>query len=197
MNRTSVAGIAGLAGFLGGMVGTWVVSIPARSHPAEVVRAKGFELLDETGAVVSFWGIDKNQNVVLAFGDYWLDRPSGRRSPPGDPHLGLKDPNNQLANIGVAGNSSFLHFNADDGRPRARLLVDPWGKPSLLMDDELGVRVLLGIEGGDTPGPRYNSWALDFDPDIIRLGMRPEEDHGQTYVRGFFHVNQDKVRYPN
>jgi hypothetical protein len=65
------------------------------------------------------------------------------------------------------------------------------------MEDETGPRVLLGVEQSDTPGPQDNDWVLDFSPDgRARIGMFTEKDGGQTYVRGLFSVNRDKIKYP-
>jgi hypothetical protein len=71
-----------------------------------------------------------------------------------------------------------------------------YGKPVLLMEDETGPRVLLGVEQSDTPGPGDNDWSLAFGPERARIGMYTEKHGGQTYVRGSFAVHKDKVKYP-
>jgi hypothetical protein len=196
MRQSALIAAALLAGFVGGIIGTRVTRTREPEHPEQVVRARSFELVDETGAVISYWGIDKGENVVLAFGGHWADRPGGRRPLRGDPHLGLRDPRNQLASIEVVGDFPLLQFRGEDGRPRARLLVSTYAKPMLLMDDEAGVRVALGVDQTDTPGPEDNDWALVFQPERVWLGMSSVREAGQTYVQGGFTVNKDKVKYP-
>lgn len=177
MKQSLVILAASFAGFLGGLAGARFVGTAAPSPVAQVVRARNFELLDESGAVISYWGIDEGQDVVLAFGGHWADRPGGRRRLPGNPHLGLRDPQNQLASIGVVDDFPLLQFRGEDGKPRARLLISMFGKPSLLMDDERGVRVALGIEQSDTRAPRITTgrssssrtWpGLECDPSLRR-----------------------------
>jgi hypothetical protein len=77
-----------------------------------------------------------------------------------------------------------------------RMLLSTDGKPFLLMEDETGPRVSLGIEQSDTPGPDDNDWTLTFYPERARIGMFTEKVGGQKYVRGVFLVNKDKVKYP-
>lgn len=196
MKQSLVILAASFAGFLGGLAGARFVGTAAPSPVAQVVRARNFELLDESGAVISYWGIDEGQDVVLAFGGHWADRPGGRRRLPGNPHLGLRDPQNQLASIGVVDDFPLLQFRGEDGKPRARLLISMFGKPSLLMDDERGVRVALGIEQSDTPGPEDNDWSLLFKPDMAWIGMRSFTEKGHTYLRGGVAANKQKIKYP-
>lgn len=178
-----------LAGFVGGILGTRVTRARERQRPEEVVRARGFELVNEAGQAISYWGIDKGENAVLAFGN--------GRALPGHP-LGLEDPHNQLGAIGLVGGGggAFLKLRATDGEARVRLCLNDFGKPFLLMDDETGPRVLLGVEQSDTPGPGDNDWILSFYPERAAIGMYTEKEGGQTYVRGIFSVKRDKVKYP-
>ena len=114
---------------------------------------------------------------------------------PGHPPLKLDDPHNQRAAIGVTDDSPFLEFRGANGETRARLDLSIYGKPALLMRDETGPRVLLGIDQSDTPGPQDNDWALSFYPERVWLGMHTFKEQGQTYVQGGFSVNRDKLKY--
>lgn len=177
-----------LAGFVGGILGARVIRSGAQRHPEQVVRARSFELVNEAGQTISYWGVDKTQYAVLAFGR------GGTLS--GHPGLGRGDPHNQRIAIGLVNDSSFLKLRGADGELRATLMLSIYGKPALVMDDETGPRVLLGLEQSDTPGPQDSDWSLAFYPERARIGMYTERDGGQTYVRGSFAVHRDKVKYP-
>ncbi len=183
-----------LAGFVGGFFGTLVIRTRDQSRPEQAVRARSFELVNEAGQAISYWGVDKGQNAVLTFGSRGLPIGSalpGR--PPGD----LENPDSQVASIGLQGNDMpFLKMRGADKKTRVRLYLSQDGKPFLLMEDETGPRVSLGIEQSDTPGPQDNDWSLAFYPEVARIGLHTEKDAGQTYVRGGLFVNQDKVKYP-
>lgn len=184
-----------IAGFLGGMLGSRIPRVGDQSQKEGVVRAHSFELVNEAGQVISYWGVDGGQNLVLTFGSRGLSSGSalpGR--PPGD----LKGMDNQLTTIGLQGNDMpLLKMSGADRKTRVRLYLSPYGKPFLLMEDETGPRVSLGIEQSDTPGPDDNDWSLVFGPERARIGMLTEKEGGQTYVRGLFLLNKDRVKYPN
>ncbi len=196
MNRIVLVAAALLAGFIGGILGALVMRSGEQAHPGQPIRARSFELADESGRVVSFWGIDKRQNAVLAFGSHWPKTPRGGGAVPDRPPLALDDPDNQRAAIGVVNDSPFLSLRGTDGKTRASLDLSEYGKPALWMADETGLRVHLGVEGSDTPGPQDNDWSLAFYPERARIGMYTEKDGGQTYVRGRFAVHRDKIKYP-
>jgi hypothetical protein len=186
------------AGFVGGVLGTLLVRTREEPRAERVVRARSFELVDDAGRTISFWGIDKGNNVVLAFGS----RPGtllaeGAARPIHAPR-GLYNPDNQLAAIGLLANDSpALKLRGADGKTRVRLYLDDWAKPALLMEDETGPMVLLGVEQSDTPGPGDNDWALDFGPRLRALiGTWREKVGGTTYVRGTFLLNKDRIKYP-
>jgi hypothetical protein len=188
-----------VAGFTGGVVSTRVVHTNERSGAAEVIRARSFELVDKTGRAISFWGVDKDDDVVLAFGARSeVAQYMGRTRVPGLGPPGLKNPRNQLAAIGLQANDSpILQFNAADGWPRARWYLRDDGKPILLMDDETGPRLLLGLDQSDTPGPDDNDWALVFDENRAWIGMKTEKVGAEKYVRGIFGVAKDRVKAPS
>jgi hypothetical protein len=158
-----------------------------------MIRARSFELVNEAGEPISFWGVDQGQNAVLAFGSRGLDL---RGAPHGVP-AGLSNPENQLVAFGLLGDDDpMLKMRGADGKTRVGLLLSPDAKPTLTMEDETGPRVSLGIEQSDTPGPQDNDWTLVFGPERARIGMFTEREHGQNYVRGIFLLNKDTVKYP-
>ena len=151
--------------------------------PTQVVRARRFELVNEVGEAISFWGIDKGNNAVLAFGSRGLAARSGGS---GSAPSRLENPDNQLATFGLLGTDSpALKMRGADGKTRARLYLSTDGKPFLLMEDETGPRVSLGIEQSDTPGPDDNDWTLVFYPERARIGMFTIKEAGEKYVRVF------------
>ncbi len=183
-----------LAALIAGLIGGFISSRITRAseqNSAQIVRARRFELVNEVGQVISLWGVDKGDNAVLAFGSRGLA--AGSAGP-----AGLENPDNQLATFGLLGTDSpALKMRGADGKTRARLYLSTDGKPFLLMEDETGPRVSLGIEQSDTPGPDDNDWTLTFYPERARIGMFTVKEAGKKYVRGVFLVNKDKVIYPN
>jgi hypothetical protein len=195
MKQVLIIVAAFFAGLIGGVLGTSVILARERSHPEQVIRARSFELTDEAGQTVSFWGIDRSQNAVLAFGGHWPKAPAGRGG--GHPPLPLDNPHNQRATIGVSGDSAFVDLRAADGESRMRLNLNGDDKPILWMADEHHQpRMWLGIEQSDTPGPRDVDWGLMFYPEVLRIGTRTTEVAGQTYVQGGIFVSKDKMKYP-
>ena len=196
MRQVFLVGAALFAGFVGGILGTGVMHTREQSHPDRVVRARSFELMNEAGQAISFWGVDNAGNAVLAFGSNWPETPGGGSAPPGRTHPRLDDRHNQRAAIGVIDDIPFLHLTGADGKTRVRLYLSDYGKPFLLMEDETGPRVALGVDQSDTPGPDDNDWALTFYPERVWLGMKAEKDGGQMYVRGGFSVDKGRAKYP-
>ncbi len=197
MKQIALVTVALAAGFVGGAAGGRFTRTLERSHPESVVRARSFELVDEAGRAISYWGIDKNQNAVLAFGSHWPEESKKDGDSRTRPPAPLGELHNQRAAIGVIDDSGFLSLKGTDGKPRAELYLNAHGKPGLLMGDETGPRMLLGVETSDTPGPEDNNWVLRFVPDRARIGVFTEKINGKTYVRGGFAVNRDKVEYPD
>lgn len=198
MKHTFLVVAALAAGFVGGIASTFALRGYTQPRPEQVLRARSFELVDDAGRAISYWGIDDGHNVVLAFGS----RPGtqlaeGAPRPVHAPH-GLYNPENQLAAIGLlADDSPFLKQRGPDGKTRVRLYLSDYAKPFLLMEDETGPRVSLGIDQSDTPGPGDNNWALVFGPEErARIGMGTEKVGGTTYIRGGLFVNENRVKYP-
>lgn len=180
------------AGFAGGVAATLVIRAREQPHPERVVRAHGFELVDDAGQAISYWGIDKQQNIVLAFGIRRDNALPERRVA-----VDIKDPDNQTYAIGLAGDDTpFLTMRGRDRKPRVNLLFSLYEKPVLVMADETGPRLRLGFEGSDTLTPDDNDWWLDFRPEVARIGFHAEKKDGKTYVQGGVYVRKDKVTYP-
>jgi hypothetical protein len=185
-----------LAGFVGGILGTRVVLAHRAGRPEQMIRARSFELVNASGHTISYWGVDKGDNAVLSFASHWPVTSGGPNDPSGHPPQPLDNPHNQRMAIGVIADSPFLMLRGPDGKTRVRLYLSMYEKPFLLMEDETGPRLLLGVEQSDTPGPQDNDWSLAFYPERARIGMYTEKIGGQTYVRGSFGVQRDKVKYP-
>ena len=77
-----------------------------------------------------------------------------------------------------------------------QLYITDWQKPLLLMEDETGPRMGLGVNQSDTPNPEDKDWALQFLPDRAWIGMYSRREAGVDSVRGFVSVSKDKVKYP-
>jgi hypothetical protein len=182
-----------IAGFVGGMAGSRAIS-SSDQIPKQVVRARSFELVNEAGQVISYWGIDKGGNLVLTFGSRGPIERSGLK---GRPVLDLREMDNQLTTVGLQGNDlPLLYMHGADGKTRVRLYLRDDNKPTLLMEDETGPRLGLGIEPSDTPGPDDNDWSLSFLPDIARIGLHSEKRDGKPYVQGGIYIHKGEVQYP-
>jgi hypothetical protein len=59
MKQTVVITAAMLAGFVGGVLGTLTTRAFERTRAEQTVRARSFELLDQTGKAISYWGVNK------------------------------------------------------------------------------------------------------------------------------------------
>lgn len=122
-----------------------VMGVSGQTHASNTVQAKRFELLDDSGAPVAFWGADKEAHqIVLAF-----VAPDG----------------NKLATLGInSARRAFMNFNGSDGKRRFTVeLADPFEKPSLaLSDNTYEGRVALGFLPSDYPSPNDDDWGLIF-----------------------------------
>lgn len=129
MKQVQVVVCSLLAGFVGGFLGGRLA--PGPRGAASVVRARTFELVDESGKAISIWGVNRQGQTLLAFLD-------GPESIPGEnrPHaFGLDNPLEQRAIIGVAGVLPFLTFRGKDGKDRIYVGLDGWYKPAIAMSD--------------------------------------------------------------
>ena len=191
MRLTLTIAVALIGGIIGG-IGTVLVMHfrEGPSVPAQVLRAHSFELMDPSGHIISYWGTDSQGNIMLAFGNR-----IGRANP--SSQLDPKDPKDQMTAIGLQKNGlPILEMSALEGQTRLRMYLNPYGKPLLLMEDETGPRISLGVEQSDTPGPQDNDWFLSFYPDRARIGMFTQSVGGRTYVKGGVAIHENNVKYP-
>lgn len=194
MTKTIITfAISLLLGCVGGIGGTLLVLNYESKMAQPLIRARSFELIDESGKAVSRWGIDKYHNPLMAFTRSDLAAPSGSLGK----DVSLDDRDTQRVAIGLTGDANpFLLFTGNDKKPRAELWVSEYGKPVFSLYDETSGRVTLGIRRSDTPGPNDNDWGLDFHPSRAGIGMEVLEKAGRSYVQGYFSVRRDRVPFP-
>lgn len=56
MKQILVVAAALATGFLGGALGSRVAGVAEKPRTEQVIRARGFELVDEAGRAISYWG---------------------------------------------------------------------------------------------------------------------------------------------
>jgi hypothetical protein len=111
-----------LAGFIGGVLGNRANYFSRKSQPSDLIRAHRFELLNEAGQPVSYWGVDQGNDVVLAFARHG----DANQAPVGavavQPLRPLDEPSGQRIAIGLHGDDSpFMALSGPDGKTRVRL----------------------------------------------------------------------------
>jgi hypothetical protein len=142
--------------------------------------------------MTSYWGTDKERNIVLAFGVRRDTTLPERRI-----GVDLKNPDYQTDVIGLMRDDTpFLRMRGADGKNRVDLLLSLYGKPFLVMSDQAGPRLRLGFEGTDTPASEDNDWSLVFLPEVARIGFRAGKMGGKTMVQGGLFIRKDKLPYP-
>ena len=161
---------ASMFGFLGGSLSAPLR--PANASDLNVVRATRFEIVDNSGTPVAFWGPTDTKELVLAFRD---------------------QSKNQVAAFGIHSNGSpFLDLSGADGKSRVRVQLEENQKPQLAMSDEAWEgRLLLGFVASDVPIPTDGDWALRLRApggDFAGIGIIKNRTDGTlsgtVYVRG-------------
>jgi len=199
MNKISIALVAmlaglvgGIMGFLGGIIGAKIQN--QQMQPQQTIRARAFELLDPSGRVIAYWGIDKDRRPVLAFGSYRPPNAAERDSTPesGD----LTESQNQRVALGVLDRYPFLYMRAASGTPGMFLDLNMYNIPRLWMSDETGPRLGLGVEQSDTPNAEDDDFQLRFEPNRAAIGTFNVTEGGKRYVKGMLSVSRDKLKYP-
>jgi len=177
------------AGFAGGILATGVMRTREQLVEQPILRTRSFELINEAGQTISYWGIDKGQNAVLAFGK--------AGTLPDHPGIAAGDPRKQRLAVGLIDDNPFLIFRGPDGNSRVRLLLNLYEQPMLVMEDRFRRGLSLGVEQSDTPGPQDNNWTLIFYPETARIGLVTEKDRGESYVRGVLYINKERIKSPD
>jgi hypothetical protein len=183
--KISVAAIALVAGFLGSMMHDWMRGVTvtaATSSLPDVLRAKRYEVVSESGRILSYWGPDDSKlpastprGTLLVFMNA-----RGERGVEFGSRTGDKGPT--------------LNFYDRNHRERVRLALSQGDDPLLgLSSTDVDGVVLLGtIEGdvwtdkpGDSWGLRLRSrkarstiFAGQWRDGIHRAGVRIGDDRG-------------------
>jgi hypothetical protein len=153
--------IAVAGGFLGS-------SLHERVSPdSDVVRAKRYEVIGQSGKVLSYWGPDGDprlqsgtpKGVLLVFMD-----PNGVRRAQIGSSIGSYAP--ELLFYGEQGPSESRPRETSP-EPRFRIGLGYNDDPLLTMLDGRAQRVLLGAYHGDAPSPQEDDWRIAF---ISRTG---------------------------
>ena len=136
----------------------------AKVEKVATLRSSRFELTDNSGRVVAFWGTDRGNDTVLAF----LQKANQDMVPTG---YG-SNPNEALAVGMTSTQSPFINLQAKDGSSRAQLNLSEYQKPVFIMSDEhYEGRLMLGFISNDYPSPEDDDWALLFrGPDVAGIG---------------------------
>ena len=149
-----VAAVAIVGGFLGSAIHGWTQA------KRDILRAKRFEVIDDSGTVLSFWGPETRaeipattpKGVMLVFRD-----PKGVRRCEIGARVGDFGP--QLNFYDKSGPSEFKPSQFVP-QPRFAVSLFYGDDPVLAMRGRDAWRVLLGAEHGDAPGPGEDTWSL-------------------------------------
>ncbi len=145
-----------IAGFAGGLLSC---HDHVKASAPEMVRARGVELVDDSGVAVAQWSIGSSKAVALRF----LNRPDGSAL-----EIGL-----------LEDGRPFLSMAGRDGKRRIVMDLDQADKPMLGMSDERWEgRVQLGFIPPDTfPYTNWDHWGVLFrafgsERPVVGMGTR-------------------------
>jgi len=160
---------AGLAGFLGGTLGSQKVD----AATTRIVAASNFELLNAAGTVVARWETDSKNEAHLRF---------------------LRGNGTPSIDVGVRPDGSpIFRILGKDGKERIALRLGNTDKPMLIMsDDRWSGRVHLGFIESDTNDQASDEWGLLFrafgsERAVAAIGMTKGENgqpEGSVIVEG-------------
>ena len=192
MRTVVVVLLAVAGGFVGGFTCVLIVSALNERQPPAVARARTFELVDENGQVISYWGTDKARNVVLAFG-VRRDRTFSERRVGVD----LRNPTYQTYAIGLMSDDTpFLTMRGPDGKARVNLLLSLYGKPFLVMSDQMGSKAEVRLSRHRYTEARGRYLVTHVPVRRCNNRAHGEQINGKTLVQGNVFVRKDKVPYP-
>ena len=165
----------------------------AKMEKVPVLRSSRFELTDNTGRVIAFWGADRGNNTVLAF----LQKASQDMGPeeyrvsPGQTSFTGQNPNEALTVGMMSTQVPFMNLQAKDGSSRVMLYLNEYQKPVFIMSDEhYEGRLILGFISNDAPSPGDDDWALSFrGPEVAGIGSIKDPVDGK--YRGFLSVTRN------
>jgi hypothetical protein len=132
-------------GFVGGSIATSLNRVSAATPKS--IQASRFELVDEAGKPIAFWGVDTNstngQQVVISF---------------------TNSKKMQVATFGIMSQKGpFLKISASDGKPMAIFELGWQERPVLIMNDhKFEGRMVLGSIENDAPSPNDDDWGIAF-----------------------------------
>jgi hypothetical protein len=187
--------LGAVLGFLGGMVGGAVRTGGGVATPS-VVEAKQFELVNDSGAPIAFWGYDSGGNAVLAFVRRYSESElslNGSKRPPVVPFTGQSG--NERVALGMRSDGMpFIDLVGKDSEPRTLFYTGDDDKPIMVMGDEHHeVRVMLGFLQDDAPSPKDDDWGLAFrNPDLAGIGVR--RDPVTNKQSGWFQIKHEQGR---
>ena len=193
MKNVFVVFLAVVAGFIGGTISTHTRNVCAQQAGSGLVRATRFELTNETGQTLAFWGLDDRKNTVLAFGrrDNTM---LGRASLPGRATDDMRTYKDELAAIGMYYyGTPFIELKGSDGESRAKLYMTEFEKPMLFLRDQNTTRVSLGIDPSDTHEASDDDWSLSFYPNN-RAAIGMVVDPRQKHLTGHLWLNDKMVK---
>jgi hypothetical protein len=184
--------VAAMAGFVGGTVAARSGNASAQTKGSELVRATRFELTNDAGQTLAFWGVDDRKNTVLAFGRR-EDVMAGANPLLGRRTDNLRDYKDELVAIGMyVDGIPFLELKGGDGKPRLELHLTEFEKPRLLMSDQNALKISLGLDQSDTHEATDDDWSLTFHPNKATIGMISDPVHKQ--VKGYLWLDGRRVK---
>ncbi len=190
MNSFFKQGVCWLISCLFGALGAYAyLRFQPPTERANAVRASRFELTDENGKVLGFWGIDRGNNAVLAFIPKTARSSGTIEHSSGQARFTFQNPNEAFAVGLMSTDAPFMNLLGKDGRSRALLYLTEQQKPVLHMSDGLSEsRLLLGFVDNDAPSTRDDDWALLFrGPDVAGIGSIKDPANGKQ--RGYLSLS--------
>lgn len=139
-----ILSLAMCSGFVGGLISTSIYR--AAGVAPKSIQASRFELVDEIGRTISFWGVDSiggQRRAIIAFNNA---------------------EQKEISAFGAAREEGpFLIMHGSDGKVRAALQLGWQQRPVLSMSDgKYEGRVLLGSIAADSPSDEDDDWGLVF-----------------------------------
>jgi len=166
-----------LAGLAGGLAPRLLTAQKSSGDRYDTIRATRIELVDESGKVRAFIGMDRERDTALVFVD---------------------DQKRERAIFGVwyGSSSPKVVMRGGDGKDRIifNLSARVDDRPTIFLRDHDSTRVSLGFDENDAPDPKDEDWAIRFSPphsyqhELASIGINrdPHDDKmkGFVFVKG-------------